>query len=64
MSFTVQMEYNESNDPLPCTLSQISTGSYSLTCYDPGYYVMIVEGYRNGNCIARTTKDIIAWGVY
>lgn len=61
MSFSVHMQYMESDYPLPCTLNQIGSGVYSLTCDDPGYYTITVEGYRNGYCIARAVKGIVAW---
>ncbi len=61
MSFSVHMQYMESDYPLPCTLNQIDSGIYYLTCDDPGYYTITVEGYRNGYCIARAVKGIVAW---
>lgn len=64
LSYTVYVRFNESDYPTPFTLTQFSDGYYYLTCYDMGYYVFYVKGYRNGICIAETRKDIVALPTY
>lgn len=61
MNVSVRLLYMTSDAYTPYSLSQTAPGVYSLTCYEPGFYNMYVEGYRNGNCIASVRKDIIVW---
>ena len=60
LSYTVYVQFNELDCPTPFSLTQFAQGYYYLTCYDAGYYVFHVEGYRNGNCIAEARKEIVA----